>query len=95
MLGIWKDFTELEESISMPELTAILEASRDKERREQKFLAALQGVDLDDDSEETDSVRAFEEVKERIMNRIENVPDRPGGLEDVDYVVADENFSWV
>ena len=95
MLGIWKDFTELEESISMPELTAILEASRDKERREQKFLAALQGVDLDDDSEETDSVRAFEEVKERVMNRIENVPDRPGGLEDVDYVVADENFSWV
>ena len=79
----------------MPELTAILEASRDKERREQKFLAALQGVDLDDDSPETDSVKAFEEVKERVMNRIENVPDRPGGLEDVGYVVADENFSWV
>ena len=79
----------------MPELTAILEASRDKERREQKFLAALQGVDLDDDSPETDSIKAFEEVKERVMNRIENVPDRPGGLEDVDYVIADENFSWV
>ena len=79
----------------MPELTAILEASRDKERREQKFLAALQGVDLDDDSEEKDSVKAFEEVKDRVINRIENVPDRPGGMENVDYVVADENFSWV
>lgn len=48
MLGIWTDYEELESSISMPELIAILDAKRNKEYDEQRFLAALQGVDLDE-----------------------------------------------
>jgi hypothetical protein len=46
LLGIWKDFAELEESLSMDELTAVLEASRDHTHEERKFFAALKGVDL-------------------------------------------------
>jgi len=36
----------------MNELMATLKAIRDKEDRERKFLAAIQGVDLDADSKE-------------------------------------------
>jgi len=47
LLGIWKDFEELESSISMPELTLILNAKRDLDYQEKKFMAGIQGVDLD------------------------------------------------
>jgi hypothetical protein len=50
MLGIWKNYDELETSISMPELMAILESKRDLDYTEKKFLAAMQGVDLDEAS---------------------------------------------
>lgn len=47
LLGIWKDYEDLESSISLPELTAILEAKREEDYNNKKFLAAIQGVDLD------------------------------------------------
>jgi hypothetical protein len=50
VLGIWKNFDELESSISMPELMAILESTRELDYNEKKFLAAMQGVDLDEQS---------------------------------------------
>ncbi len=50
ILGIWKNFDELESNISMPELMAILESRRELDYNEKKFLAAMQGVDLDEAS---------------------------------------------
>lgn len=50
LLGIWKDYEELELSMSLPELTATLEAKREVEYQEKKFFAAIQGVDLDEQS---------------------------------------------
>jgi hypothetical protein len=50
VLGVWKNFDELESNISMPELMAILESTRDLDYNEKKFLAAMQGVDLDEQS---------------------------------------------
>jgi hypothetical protein len=50
LLGIWKDYQELELSLSMPELTTTLEAKRDLDYQEKKFFAAIQGVDLDKNS---------------------------------------------
>ena len=50
LLGIWKDYEDLESSISLPELTAILEAKREEDYNNKKFLAAIQGVDLDTQS---------------------------------------------
>ena len=44
---MWRDYEDLEESLSMPELNATLAAKRDTDYAQQKFMAALQGVDLD------------------------------------------------
>lgn len=39
--------------ISLPELEAILAASREKEQHNQRFLAAIQGIDLDKQSKDS------------------------------------------
>lgn len=48
LLGIWKNYDELESSISMPELVSILSTRRDLDYDEKRFMAAIQGVDLDE-----------------------------------------------
>lgn len=50
LLGIWKDYQQLEISLSMPELMITLEQKRELDYQEKKFLAAMQGVDLDESS---------------------------------------------
>lgn len=47
----------------MPELLAILEASRKLKNDERRFLAALQGVKIDD----PETTKSFDEVKKRVM----------------------------
>lgn len=47
---MWKDYAEMEDSLSMPELTSILSAKRDKEYEERRFLAAIQGIDLENET---------------------------------------------
>jgi len=47
LLGIWKDYQQLETSLSMPELMITLEQKRELDYQEKKFFAAMQGVDLD------------------------------------------------
>lgn len=66
LLGIWKDYDDLEKSLSMPELIATLEAKRKDDYAERKFLAALQGVDLD---KETGGTGAVEENPQDIWER--------------------------
>ena len=51
LLGIWKDYDDLEKSLSMPELLVTLESKRELDYSEKKFLAAIQGVDLDENEE--------------------------------------------
>ena len=65
LLGIWKDYEDLEESLSMPELTSTLESKREIDYQEKKFLAAIQGVDLDAQSGKPD---AWEEMKARVFS---------------------------
>jgi hypothetical protein len=65
LLGMWKDYEELESSISMPELTATLEARRDLDYQEKKFMAAIQGVDLD---KQSGKQNAWEEMKARVFS---------------------------
>jgi hypothetical protein len=65
LLGIWKDFFELESSLSMPELVMILESKRDGDYQEKKFLAAIQGIDIDKQSGKSD---AWEEMKARVFS---------------------------
>ena len=65
LLGIWKDYEELEASLSMPEITAILASKRDIDYQEKKFFAAIQGVDLDKNKKKDD---AWEQMKARVFS---------------------------
>ena len=66
LLGIWKDYNELETNLSMPELVATLESKRELDYLERKFLAAIQGIDLDKESGK--SSNAWEEMKARVFS---------------------------
>lgn len=66
LLGIWKNYDELETSISMPELLKTLEVRRELDYNEKKFLAGIQGVDLDKQSGKQD---AWEEMKARVFSK--------------------------
>jgi hypothetical protein len=67
LLGIWKDYEELEKSMSMAELTATLNISRDIDYQGKKFMAAMQGVDLDKQSGKSQG-DAWEEMKARVFS---------------------------
>lgn len=68
LLGIWKDYEELELSLSMPELIATLGAKRELDYEEKKFLAAIQGVDLDKSSGKS-SQNEWEAMKARVFSK--------------------------
>lgn len=63
LLGAWKNYEDLELSISMPELLQIISMRRELDHMEKKFLAAIQGVDIDKDKGED----KWEEMKNRIL----------------------------
>lgn len=67
LLGIWKDYNELESSMSMPELTSTLEAKRNMEYQERKFLAAMQGVDLDKETNKEED--PWTKLKNKVFNQ--------------------------
>lgn len=67
LLGIWKDYGELEESLSIAEIMAIVESKRELDYQEKKFSAAIQGVDLDGDSSERGQ-KEWEDMKARVFS---------------------------
>jgi hypothetical protein len=69
LLGIWKDYQELEKSMSMPELLATLEVSRELDYSEKKFMAAIQGVDLEAQAQPEKGQQEWENMKARVFSR--------------------------
>ena len=71
LLGIWKDYDELESSLSMPELMATLSSKRELDYEEKKFLAAIQGVDLDANSGDGKrrGQQEWEDLKARVFSK--------------------------
>lgn len=69
LTGIWKNFDELEESISMPELVAILSVKREHDYDDKKFAAAMQGVDLDKESGKSKGQKEWEDMKARVFSK--------------------------
>ncbi len=65
LLGIWKDYEELERSMSLPEITATLNAKRDLDYIDKKFMASIQGVDIEKNSGEPD---AWEKLKAKVFS---------------------------
>lgn len=66
MLGIWKNYDELESSLCMAELTALLTHKRDSDYQDKKFAAAIQGVDLDKNNKKSN---AWEDLKARVFSK--------------------------
>jgi hypothetical protein len=64
-IGAWKNFEELEVSLTMSELILILEKIRELDYNEKKFLAAMQGVDLD---KESGKANEWEEMKAKVFS---------------------------
>lgn len=62
LLGIWKNFEEMEENLTIAELETLLESKRDADFQKNKFMAALKGIDLD---EPTTDAPTFDEIKRR------------------------------
>ena len=69
LLGIWKDYHELELSLSMPELLATLASKRELDYEEKKFLAAIQGVDLDAENNSDRGQKEWEDMKARVFSK--------------------------
>jgi hypothetical protein len=67
LLGIWKDYEELESRLSMPELMAALESKRELDYTDKKFFAAMQGVDLDKESGK-DKQDAWQKLKAKVFS---------------------------
>jgi hypothetical protein len=68
LLGIWKDYNELEESLSLSEIMAIISSKRDLDYQEKKFFAAIQGVDLEDSGNEERGQKEWENLKARVFS---------------------------
>lgn len=52
--------------MSMPELLAILEAARKDKNKEREFLAALQGIKLNEGDKD---IPSFDDVKKRVLGQ--------------------------
>ena len=69
VLGIWKDYQELELSLSMPELMATLGSKRELDYEERKFLAAIQGIDLEGATNPERGQKEWENMKARVFSK--------------------------
>lgn len=67
LLGIWKDYEELESSLSMPELSETLNAKREDIYNQRKFMAALKGIDME--SEQKKQEDPWEKLKNKVFNK--------------------------
>jgi len=68
LLGIWKDYNELESSISLSELLSIIASKRELDYQEKKFFASIQGVDLEGGSEPEKGQKEWEDLKARVFS---------------------------
>lgn len=68
LLGIWKDYSELEECLSLSEIMAILASKRELDYQEKKFFAAIQGVDLEDSNDSDRGQKEWDNMKARVFS---------------------------
>ena len=66
LIGSWKNIEELETSLCLAELMALVEAKREQDYNNKKFAAALKGVDLDKQSGEEDP---WEKLKAKVASK--------------------------
>ena len=59
--GDWKSLQEMEDTLTLEELYLIVDAQHRAEHRHNKFMAAIQGVDIDEGKAD----ESFDRVKQR------------------------------
>jgi hypothetical protein len=64
LLGIWKNFDELEENMSMPELISVVNAMTEKDFEDKKFFAQIEGIDIDSGSS---NGKTFEDIRREAL----------------------------
>lgn len=67
-MGSWKNTKEMEETLTLAELYALINHKREEEYARNKFMAALKGVDLD----EGKSDERFESIQRRAAADLAN-----------------------
>lgn len=70
--GMFKNFDELEDNLSLAELELLLSKARDVKHDEQRFAASLKGINLDSANRESQE-EAFEKVKRRAQAKLAGV----------------------
>jgi hypothetical protein len=72
LLGIWKNYEELESSICLAELMSILEQKREMDYQDKKFTASLKGIDLDEASGQKEE-DPWEAMKARVAAKASGI----------------------
>jgi hypothetical protein len=67
--GIFRNFDELEENLTLAELELLLSKAREVEHDRQRFAASLKGINLDSQNKESQE-EAYERVKRRAKARL-------------------------
>ncbi len=71
-MGHWKNYDELESALSLPELSATLNAMHDAEHRRNRFAASLKGIDLDKETGKRNDENPLEAAARRIREKAGN-----------------------
>ena len=68
-MGNWKNYEELEESLSMPELIQTLKSFKKQKSEDRKFAAGLKGIEIniDEDEEEVQEGKTFEDIQRKAL----------------------------
>lgn len=86
LTGKWSNFEELEDALTLQELKAIISVNRQTEARNNKFLAAIQGINLDDATEE--------DVEERFRKTQLRAAAKMSGKEENQMVMEELGFGY-
>lgn len=89
LLGHWKNYEEIEDSLTLDEISALLEAQRRAEFQKQKFAAGLKGIELPDP--ESEGLPTFEDVKRRAQARASGLSEEQIGFMDVGILVVEDD----
>ena len=72
LLGIWKNYDELEKSMSLKELTETLSMHNEVDHHNKKFFAAIQGIDIDGNKKESEE-DPWEAMKARVAAKTSGI----------------------
>lgn len=92
LLGIWKNIEELEQSVNLDELNLIIKAMYEREKRQQRFAAALKGIKLDEESD-TDVKNRFERAQFRAQARLDGMSEEEIAGAEEKHTLAEMGFS--